>query len=931
MIDHCDPRSLTHPRVNRLVYETEGKQVEVPLTTRPVSFGRSDEADHQLPTKLASRIHAQVFPRERGWWVEDLASSNGTLVNGNKILKPMPLAPGDVITVGDVALKFEGEPAAPKGPPDHLIARLVYQEGKGKPPVEIIIRDRITVGRKPDNTLQIDNKAVSGHHCEIVNREGVYTMRDLGSSNGTFIKKEKVTEHTLRNGDIVVLGKKINVYFVDPAGVAVAQPAAQPVAGGVPAPAATTAAKPASSAAGASDRGSFEAIPESAKRRGANPLPHIAFGLGLGLLFVLAGWLLGSVIGGLSTVGKTVPEVRNPGDPLPDSAMSFEGPIDNLGNPEGWTASFEANGNTKVELLADETDPFDGIRSLSVGTVGVEGSSTLVLQTTQARKLDLGGAFQMTVAMRGEGANKLAISLSALDEKGNVVTLAAGSFVGVKSATWSQFTMNGTVFAPPPESAQLRLLIAGSFSRLWIDRIELKKTADTLSTKPFQGIDAPNLSLAFDKRAVAQAVVTSSAGKIVRMQPVLMTPSDKHQSEDELWAVSQIKPDSLTWTALLAGQGDAAAVRFAASGYDNGYFNDHGLRLEWDITQGSSANLGVRVTLPMPPGATIALADRRGYPMDLDARAVHAYSYATISEFMVNESGISISFPRGAVAWFDLSRAGELVVTARAASDRERRKLEININTRPLMFARLYERLLNEASRMMEAGHYSAAQVRLEYLTSSSRPDRDLPVITRARARLDEVDAHRDEVRKLAEEAWVAVQTTRDKKRIEAAQAATRRFIDEFPREDNMLELELRRQQLAAWEKELAAQKRPPEEMKIAEALAAGLYSDADASFKAGNYLLALVLLDTIARDFSDTGQMNNAAALRSEIEKKLTNPDEQNKVIDAELKRIDEDIKFSDYKRARDKCLGLFKRFPNSPRTREIMQRLRKIEDAFD
>jgi pSer/pThr/pTyr-binding forkhead associated (FHA) protein len=916
--------------VNRLSYSSEGKTVEVVLGTKPVSFGRSDEADHKLPTKLASRIHAQVFPRERGWWIEDLASSNGTLVNGNKILKPMPLAPGDVITVGDVALKFEGEPAAPKGPPDHLIARLVYQEDKGKPPLEVLIRDRVTIGRKPDNSLQIDNKAVSGNHCEIVNRDGVYTLRDLGSSNGTYIKKEKVTDHTLRNGDVLVLGKKISVYFVDPAGVVPAQPAAQPVAGGAP-PAAPSAPKAPSSAAGASDRGSFEPIPESAAARRRNPLPHIAFGLGLGLLFILAGWLLGSIIGNLSSVSRTDPTQRVPEAALADVALSFEGPIDNLGNPEGWTASFEARGDTKVELLSDAADPFDGARSLSVSTLGVEGASTLVLQTTQARKLDLGGAFQMTVAMRGEGANKLAISLSALDEKGNVVTLAAGSFVGVKSSTWSQFTMNGTVLNTPPESAQLRLLIAGSFTRLWIDRIELQKTADALTTRPFQGIDAPNLSLAFEKRATAQSIVTSAAGKVVRLQPVLLTPADKHQSEDELWAVSQVKPDSLTWTALLASQGDAASVRFAASGYDNGYFNDHGLRLEWEISQGAPGNMAVRVTLPMPPGATIALADRRGYPMDLDARTVHAYSYSTISEFMVNETGISISFPRGAVAWFDLSRGGELVVTAFAASARERRKLEININTRPLMFARLYERLLNEASRMMEAGHYSAAEVRLEYLTSSSRPDHDLPVIKRARTKLDEAIAHRDEVKKLADDAWAAVQTSRDKRRLATALSATRRYIDEFPREDNMLEMELRRQQIEAWEKELAAQKRPPEEMKIAEANARALYDDANASFKAGNYLLALVLLDTIARDFADTSQMNNATTLREEIEKKLASPDEQNKQIDAELKRIDEDIKFADYKHAREKCLGLFKRFPNSPRTREIMQRLKKIEDAFD
>ena len=248
--------------MNRLIYEFEGKKVEVPLTNRPVSLGRSDEADHPLPTKTASRIHAQVFPRERAWWVEDLGSSNGTLVNGNKIAKPMPLVSGDEITVGDVKLTFEGEAPQLKGPPDHLIARIVYQGDKSKPAVEALIRDRITIGRKPDNSLQIENKAISGNHCEIINKQGAYFLRDLGSSNGTYISGKSVTDHTLRNGDVLMLGKKVAVYFIDPAGQAAAQNAAQPSAGGPPPEPGKgeitpehipprAGAKPASSAAGA--------------------------------------------------------------------------------------------------------------------------------------------------------------------------------------------------------------------------------------------------------------------------------------------------------------------------------------------------------------------------------------------------------------------------------------------------------------------------------------------------------------------------------------------------------------------------------------------------------------------------------------------------------------------------------------------------------
>src|SRR5688572_32940365 len=63
--------------VNQLVYTFEGQTAKVPLSDKPVSFGRSDGADHRLPDKSASRIHAQFILREGRWCVEDLESANG--------------------------------------------------------------------------------------------------------------------------------------------------------------------------------------------------------------------------------------------------------------------------------------------------------------------------------------------------------------------------------------------------------------------------------------------------------------------------------------------------------------------------------------------------------------------------------------------------------------------------------------------------------------------------------------------------------------------------------------------------------------------------------------------------------------------------------------------------------------------------------------
>jgi pSer/pThr/pTyr-binding forkhead associated (FHA) protein len=73
-------------------------------------------------------------------------------------------------------------------------------------------RPQMTIGRKPDNDLVIDNPAVSGHHARIVQEHGSFFVEDLGSTNGTFVNDAKVLKHQLRNTDRVGVGKHLLVY-----------------------------------------------------------------------------------------------------------------------------------------------------------------------------------------------------------------------------------------------------------------------------------------------------------------------------------------------------------------------------------------------------------------------------------------------------------------------------------------------------------------------------------------------------------------------------------------------------------------------------------------------------------------------------------------------------------------------------------------------
>lgn len=67
--------------------------------------------------------------------------------------------------------------------------------------------DKTTIGRVEDNTFQIAEPSVSSHHCEVLLRGDEVTVKDLNSTNGTFINGEKVSESPLKPGQILRLGQ----------------------------------------------------------------------------------------------------------------------------------------------------------------------------------------------------------------------------------------------------------------------------------------------------------------------------------------------------------------------------------------------------------------------------------------------------------------------------------------------------------------------------------------------------------------------------------------------------------------------------------------------------------------------------------------------------------------------------------------------------
>jgi pSer/pThr/pTyr-binding forkhead associated (FHA) protein len=68
-------------------------------------------------------------------------------------------------------------------------------------------KERLTIGRKPENDIPIDNLAVSGKHALVITILDDSFLEDLGSTNGTYVNGKLIKKHALKNGDVIAIGK----------------------------------------------------------------------------------------------------------------------------------------------------------------------------------------------------------------------------------------------------------------------------------------------------------------------------------------------------------------------------------------------------------------------------------------------------------------------------------------------------------------------------------------------------------------------------------------------------------------------------------------------------------------------------------------------------------------------------------------------------
>ncbi len=204
------------------------------LNDEIVSIGRGSKNGIVVQDNEVSREHCRLIRLMADYEVMDLGSSNGTYVNGARVEGTRLLQPGFLIELGDsITFEYERPPIA-EATAEHqqalvhtgehtregselepdLYPYLVLTHGPDPGHVYPLEGGKITIGRDLTNTIVILFPEVSRFHAQLVRSGDTFVLEDLGSTNGTMVSGERVSEpRRLNPNDVILIGTMVRLRY----------------------------------------------------------------------------------------------------------------------------------------------------------------------------------------------------------------------------------------------------------------------------------------------------------------------------------------------------------------------------------------------------------------------------------------------------------------------------------------------------------------------------------------------------------------------------------------------------------------------------------------------------------------------------------------------------------------------------------------------
>ncbi|MFN2137981.1 MAG: FHA domain-containing protein [Candidatus Promineifilaceae bacterium] len=170
------------------------------LQQNTVSVGRADENDIVILSKIVSRRHAMLERVNGGYsFVPFTEAGNPVLYEGRPLTAPRRLANGDKLRIGGLD-------------PGSMVTMTYISPAErsaasGATTIHFNDKNEVTIGRDPANDVVLDSPSISRYHAQIERVGQRYRVRDLRSSNGTFVNDERIEgEVWLRPDDAIRIG-----------------------------------------------------------------------------------------------------------------------------------------------------------------------------------------------------------------------------------------------------------------------------------------------------------------------------------------------------------------------------------------------------------------------------------------------------------------------------------------------------------------------------------------------------------------------------------------------------------------------------------------------------------------------------------------------------------------------------------------------------
>ena len=184
--------------VTLTIVDPEGKERHLDLTADEYVVGREPSCDIQLPSGKVSRQHARIYRRGNDYWVEDSGSANGVRIEGAKIDGPRRLIEHE-FRIAKYTLRADIKETT------EFVLQALSKPFKGQR--YALEKESVSVGRGKNADITLAHKSVSRKHAALDVHDNEVHVRDLGSSNGTFINNERVDDGVLRVGDEICFGR----------------------------------------------------------------------------------------------------------------------------------------------------------------------------------------------------------------------------------------------------------------------------------------------------------------------------------------------------------------------------------------------------------------------------------------------------------------------------------------------------------------------------------------------------------------------------------------------------------------------------------------------------------------------------------------------------------------------------------------------------